>query len=461
MRFLNAFNQVYGKSRNGLIQKALTSATGSGEALIREQLERIITNTAVRLSPLIQMLDVKYKKGKFSEFNRLTSLPSPGSAMGEGATTPTRQSAYARVPIQKKIMRRKAGVTDFLADTAADDFDAIGQEIEHHIQSKVYDLEFYSGYGNAISNQYEHDGFEAVASTNYIDRNAVLTTKMLDDMLDATRRKQNAGHRLGWLMSPEMNSKLSQLQTNVRINEASKDVAAIDAINAGIRLEHYRKVPIVETGAMRPNKADTGNVIGTVSPSTSTTGGTIAADTYYFSVAPIGYDGVQLASAEATQITTGTTSTITLTWAAVPNALQYRIYAGTTTGLANHLLVRIISAFTYDGDGTITGSTVEITLTTPPLTPGSEVPTHMQTNVPLVEVGGVPPEMIMMIDFDRFQGIGGYDYTNPSGAEIGGLISVEPLAKVDAKRNFLLTTEGCLIPAFEATSAISRRVRVA
>ena len=461
MKFLNAFNQVYGKPRNSLIQKALTSATGSGEALIREQLEKIITNTAVRLSPLIQMLDVKYKKGKFSEFNRLNSLPSPGSAMGESATTPERSAAYGRISIQKKIMRRKAGVTDFLSDTADDDFDAIGQEIEHQIRAKAYDLEHYCMYGNGVSNVYEHDGFEAMVSTQYTDQNAVLSVSMLNDMLDATRRRQNAEHRLGFLMSPELNSKLSELQTNVRISTPSKDIAEIDSIAAGIRLDHYRKVPIIETSAMRPNPADTGNVIGTITPTTATTGGTVAADTYFFSVAPVTYDGVQLASAEATQVTTGTTSTVTLTWAAVANALQYRIYAGSTTGLSNHKLVKVISAFQYDGQGTITGDTLSHLFTTDPYTAGAEVPVHMQNNVPLELVGGVPPEMVMLIDFDRYQGIGGYDYTNPSGSEIGGLISVKPLAQTDAKLQFLLTTEGCLLPAFEATSAISRRVRTA
>lgn len=465
MNFLQAFNHVFARNRDSLIGKALTAATGSGEALIREQLERVITNTAVRLSPVVSILDVKYKKGKFSDFNRLTALPSPGSAMGEGATTPERQASYARVSIEKKIMRRKPSVTDFLADTADDDFDAIGQEIQHHIYTKTLDLEFYVIYGNKDSNQFEHDGWMTTTSTNFQDFGSsgqVLTDlKILDDMIDETRRRQNAEHRLALLMTPQMNSKTGRLQTNIRLNVPTDKDQELKGIGSGFRLENYRQIPIIELNAMRPNDADPGNVIGAVTPSTSTSGGSIAADTYFFSVTPLGYDGEQLASAQASQVTSGSTSTITLDWTAVPNAIQYYIFATTTTGITNHKLVAIISAFTYDGSGTITGDNNQIVFTTNPTVARVEVPAHMQNNAPFVKTAGVVPEVVMLIDLDRFQGQGGYDYTNPSGAEIGGLISVEPLAKTDAKRPFLLTTHGCMIPAFEATCSVRRGLKVA
>lgn len=70
-------------------------------------------------------------------------------------------------------------------------------------------------------------------------------------------------------------------------------------------------------------------------PSTSTTGGSLPAATYYYKVTAINEGGETIGSNERSQLTTGSTSTVTLTWAAVPGALSYRVYRGTATGLEN------------------------------------------------------------------------------------------------------------------------------
>ena len=92
MDLLRQFNK-YSNDQQSLVQKALlTSATGVGEALIPQHLEKIITNLAVRLSPEIAVITPRYDAQKYHEFNRLTTLPGGGGSMGEGATTPTRAS---------------------------------------------------------------------------------------------------------------------------------------------------------------------------------------------------------------------------------------------------------------------------------------------------------------------------------------------------------------------------------
>lgn len=65
---------------------------------------------------------------------------------------------------------------------------------------------------------------------------------------------------------------------------------------------------------------------------TDTTGGTLAAATYYVKVAAINANGVSIASAEASQVTTGSTSTVTVTYAPVVGATGYRVYIGTSPG---------------------------------------------------------------------------------------------------------------------------------
>lgn len=59
---------------------------------------------------------------------------------------------------------------------------------------------------------------------------------------------------------------------------------------------------------------------------TSAVGGTVAADTYFFTVTAINAQGETLESNEQTIVTTGATSTITIDWAGVPGATGYRVY---------------------------------------------------------------------------------------------------------------------------------------
>lgn len=65
---------------------------------------------------------------------------------------------------------------------------------------------------------------------------------------------------------------------------------------------------------------------------TLTTGGTLAAATYFYVVTAIGSAGETLASNEVSITTTGTTSSVIVTWQSVIGAASYRIYRGTTAG---------------------------------------------------------------------------------------------------------------------------------
>lgn len=65
---------------------------------------------------------------------------------------------------------------------------------------------------------------------------------------------------------------------------------------------------------------------------TAASGGSLAAATYYVKVAAVNASGVSIASAEASQVTTGSTSTVTVTYAPVTGASGYRVYIGTTSG---------------------------------------------------------------------------------------------------------------------------------
>jgi hypothetical protein len=68
-----------------------------------------------------------------------------------------------------------------------------------------------------------------------------------------------------------------------------------------------------------------------VGTSTATTGGQLAAATYGYRVSAVNEYGETTASTTVTRVTTGTTSTVTVSWTAVVGATAYRIY-GRTSG---------------------------------------------------------------------------------------------------------------------------------
>lgn len=65
---------------------------------------------------------------------------------------------------------------------------------------------------------------------------------------------------------------------------------------------------------------------------TVTTGGTLAAGTYYYVITATNAAGETTKSNEVSIVTTGTTSTNTVTWTAVTGATGYKIYRGTASG---------------------------------------------------------------------------------------------------------------------------------
>lgn len=64
----------------------------------------------------------------------------------------------------------------------------------------------------------------------------------------------------------------------------------------------------------------------------STTGGTLAAGTYYYRVSATNAYGETLAAAQVSATTTGSTSSVALSWTAVTGATGYRVYRSGTSG---------------------------------------------------------------------------------------------------------------------------------
>ncbi len=479
-KYITRFNQFAASGQN-LLTKALTSATGVGEALIPENLEQIITDTIIRLSPELAMIDALDTGGaKVHEFNRLTARPSAGGAMGESATTPVTQSASSRVTVTLKIVRRKGQVTDFLKDTSRKYIDAAAFEMQNHLQSHVLDLIYYNLYGNALVKSYvnaveeqtpavEFNGLDRLIVTNRINeaRGGVVPTTLsdLDDMVDANIRAGGNPHKKVIEMSPELLSLFSRLETTVRKTAELKGNAFgfID-VPGGWRLATYRGIPIVETTSTSPIET----MIPTVTLAQESTGaGGLSDDTYYVQVAPITLEGEQLASTEQSVVVNagGATQRIRISLDTYhTGALAYKIYMSAAT--VTETLKKIVPAVVYDSNfapttpSTPTNGTGTNYIWIDSLTADTSVPVAARVDVPLVAIGGVAPEIMCLWDLDHIQGLGKLVYTNTAGSAFNGLVTTEPLAKTDDFLQFLTKTYAALADSFEATSVWHRGLRI-
>jgi|GEM_PF-5278467 hypothetical protein len=456
-----------------LVQKALTTASGSGGPLVPQHLEKLITNTIVQLVPEIAVIDPQYDSQKYHEFNRLTALPGGQGAMGEGATTPTSQSTYARTGRNLKVTRRKGAVTNFLQDASKNYIDALSQEMENHVQAHGYDLATQIVWGNDEADAYTFPGLDYFITTNRSagTRGGTVPTDLsiLDAMIDSNADRQGANHRKVFLMTNRMLSKFSGLLTNVRLNQGlSQGGLSTVSIPGGWRLQAYRDIPIVTTTRLKNDTA-----MGTVTAAKTDSGGSVAADTYYFNVSYVDINGESVADAERSVTPTGGSSVVTLSWTDVPSAWYYKIYCANATGVEK--LVAVIPSKMYDSVGSPGTRVTTVTFSTTPTTRNptvsapadlasalsgkAPVTAAMANDLPIVQTGGVTPERIVFWDLDKIQGLGKFAYTNAGGSRFGGLVTMEPLAKTDDNNPFLTKTYGTLIDSWEATSAIAMNIR--
>lgn len=92
----------------------------------------------------------------------------------------------------------------------------------------------------------------------------------------------------------------------------------------------YKNITFVGNNNTGTISAPTQNAV-----TTSATGGTLAAGTYFYQVSALTANGETNASNEQSVTTTGTTSSNTVSWGAVSGATGYRVYRGTVTGGEN------------------------------------------------------------------------------------------------------------------------------
>jgi hypothetical protein len=319
------------------LQEALTAAGSS--ALINKIIDPLLLELQRRYSPLVRAVPTIPWSSTVYNFNSRTSRV-PGGFVQDGGARPVGNSVYAQTPFTIRNMQAVGAVTGYAqAVTAGVIGDLKRREFEGAAASLYWDIEAAMCWGNEASTQNgaypEFNGLDTQVSTfsgvtqNVIDMaGGNFSLGLLDQLADMV--ESNAAmpvYDAGWMfvMSNTAVNRATQLVQNNQRYVNTTEVAA------GLQVPTYRGIPLVKTSFLSTRSMQ----LGTVTTATATTGGTLAAATYRYSVAPvIARQGEIVPSAEVTQAATGSTSTVTLTLPVVTGLdgagpLLYKVFRST------------------------------------------------------------------------------------------------------------------------------------
>jgi len=428
------------KSRSAALtelEKALTSAAGSGGWLVPEDLEPLLVEFLYYLSPLTALMEVKKANGTTHEINRRTGVPG---AWFEGELTATPSSTgtvIVRNTVALKILRVGSGVSGFLQSATQKGIDALESEQTAAIEAMADLIEYGLVWGNAVADAFQFSGFDPTITTNLFDVNDVVELTDLDNMIDnaIAFRGVERDPKL-FLMSPAMRSKVSGLQTKVY-----KTVQTIQ-FEGGMEMESYREIPIYQTSLMAPP-----STLGVCVGVENAVAGTVANGTYYFRIAGVTLQGEQVSCAEfnVTVVGGGTTGITVALPAADATIHLYKVFCGSASG--THYLLTTVAGHTYTAAGAILANIATFNLQ------AITVPVAGQRPLDATD------ESIMLLNLNPQRASGIVSLMNVLGEEVTNLVQYIPLATTRDAYDFLMSSFLALEVPWERLHAYSRRVR--
>lgn len=300
------------------LREALNAAGAS--PLLAKVIDPTLVELQRRYAPLCRAIPTTKWDTDIYNFNQRSNVAS-GGAVPDGGAKPVSNSSYAQLGFQMKHVESVGAITGYAqAVTRLVIGDLKATEIRGAILGYYWDVETFMCWGNAASTlnqaQPQFDGLDTMinvfsgSTQNVIDKGGnSLTLATLDELIDMV--ESNAAMPVeddSWMFvtSSTGKSKIGQLLTNQQRYETVE-------IAAGLIVPTYRNIPFMKSSFM----AMRGYTVGTVTAATATTGGSLAAGTYKYQVsAVIARQGEIAPSVEVSQTTTGSTSTVTLSFTA-------------------------------------------------------------------------------------------------------------------------------------------------
>ena len=297
------------------IREALTAAGAS--PFVPKLIDPVLVEYQRRFAPWCRAIPTKKTNSTTYYFNTRTVVVS-GGAVPDGGARPVSTSTFTQGSFNMAHVQAVGSVTGYAQAVTQDLVDLRATEVNGAIKGYYWDIETFCGWGNAASTlngaQPQFDGldtqintFSAGGSQNVIDyAGRSLSLATLDElmvMVSGNAAEPVQGASWMYVMSVSAEARIAQLlQAQQRFDNVE--------IAAGLIVATYKRVPLVPSSFL----STLGYSVGAVTAATATTGGTLAAATYYYKVsAVIARQGEILPSAEVSQATTGSTSTVTLT----------------------------------------------------------------------------------------------------------------------------------------------------
>ncbi|MEV5944442.1 hypothetical protein [Streptomyces sp. NPDC051994] len=343
------------------LQEAITSA-GTVTGLIPKAIDPVLLEYQRRYAPLLAAIPSKQWNSTQYFFNRRVQRPDSGGVV-DGGARPIGNSTYEQAVFNIRLFQAVGSVTGFAQTVTRDIVGDLRQlELDGTVSSMLWSLEnafiwgndgataaglypICSGLDYLVSNWTAGTGSNAFV--NAADVNGNFALHYLDQLIDLveTNAAMPIGSEYMFVMSPRMASAVSQAFVNQQ-----RFAAPTTMIGAGLNVPTYRDVPIVKSSFLSPRT----NTMGAVTTATSTSGGSLAAATYYYRVAAVvARFGEISASTEVSQTTTGSTSTVTLSFSTPSNLpdgaspILYKVYRSTATGTES--LLGTVDAFDTTG----------------------------------------------------------------------------------------------------------------
>ncbi|MFJ6215008.1 hypothetical protein ACIQGZ_16980 [Streptomyces sp. NPDC092296] len=330
---------------NADLREALTAAGAA--PLVPTIVDPQLLEYQRRYAPLVRAIPSRKWDSTVYYFNQRNSRAA-GGFVSDGGARPVTSSSYQQNAFKIRNLQSVGSVTGYAqAVTRGLVGDLRAQEIEGSIQGLYWDIETAILWGNSGSTEFggyaQFDGLDTQVSTfsggnqNAQDAgNASLSLGWLDRMIDMV--EQQAAMKVGsaaWMfvLSTTAESRIAQLaQTSQRYLDKVE-------VAAGLNVLSYRNIPLVTSSFLSGRSYG----MGAVTSATASTGGSLAEGTYYYQIAPvIARQGEILPSVEVSKATTGSNSTVTLSFAtpsghdgAQPNL--FKVYRGTSAGAATFL----------------------------------------------------------------------------------------------------------------------------
>lgn len=381
------------------LKEALTAAGTS--ALIPKVIDPQLLDYQRRYSPLVRVTPTKQINTTDYYFNQLTNRVA-GGFVTDGGARPVSNSTYVQSKFTVRNMQAVGGVTGYAQKVTQDVIgDLLAQEIQSTIQGQYWDIETAMLWGNSaatVSGPWpQFDGLDTLVSTysgsgqNVIPAaGAALSLSLLNKLIDLVQSNSAMSpFNTGWMIigSSTAFSALSALFVN---QQRFMDVE----VKPGLVVQSYRNIPLIESSFLGTH----GVSMGTVTSATATTGGTLAAGTYRYQVsAIIARSGETVACSEVSQTTTGSTSTVTLSFTTPTgqdgaSPIGYKVYRTNGATGTETLLGYVDAVVGVSGDGITPIYATSIVDTGTALVPqnGATVPATLPTSYSGTNSGDVP-----------------------------------------------------------------------